>query len=338
VIPAAVLVALMIRVTRSLSPQRSVAASLVTWGGTVLAPLSALLFGHVLAATMLYAAFYLLWRSPDWRASLGAGLLSGITVATEYTAALGVIVLLAWLLIKRRDRVRWFLVGGLGPAVLLAAYNYFAFGSPLVLSYQFNAFHEVVENARPLLHMFAGVETKDAVALFLGGRGLLIATPIVVIAVIGLVGIIRSHRDRLLGGVGLAMVGIFIAIPLLWENPWGGDSPGPRYLAAALPFLAPGVAYAWERWRIVTRFAAVWSCLAMALATLTSPTGIPADAPSGVDVWIGWALEGRWVRTIPEWVLHNQGLGRTTYLLAVVATAIALRMASWNRGLAMTPP
>jgi uncharacterized membrane protein len=213
---------------------------------------------------------------------------------------------------------------------MLVIYNTIAFGSPLTLSYQFNAFHDVVDSARPLLHMFAGVDFDNTVALLISGRGILVATPIVAVAVVGLVAMVRSRQYRRLGTICLSMFVVFVSIPLLWENPWGGDSPGPRYLASALPFLAPGVAYAWDRRRLITAVAAGWSCVAMAMATITRPTGIPADSVAGFNVWIGWVVSGQWAPTIPG-LVFGEPWGRAVYLTASIASLLALRLAVRRR-------
>ncbi|CAN5899197.1 hypothetical protein BH23ACT5_BH23ACT5_10550 [soil metagenome] len=320
VLPAAVLVAMMAAVSRAVSHRWAARAAVTAWAGTVLLPLTAVLFGHVLAATCLFAAFVLLMRAERMHHSLLAGALAGAAVVTEYTTALGVVVLVIWLAASHRRRLAWFVTGGLGPAVVLGIYNLLAFGSPWTLSYQFNAFHDVASTARPLLHMFTMPTADNVSQLFLGPRGFLLATPVVLLGVWGLMTLIRRPQHRALGWVALAMFGVFLLIPVFWQNPWGGDSPGPRYMAPAMAFLAPGIAAAWERRRILTSGTAVVSILTMGLATLTNPIAIPPGAPGGLAIWLAFGLHGRWAPTLP-----GLAVGRTAGLVlysTVVAVAV----------------
>jgi hypothetical protein len=104
----------------------------------------------------------------------------------------------------------------------------------------------------------------------------------------------RDPHRRDLAIVGLFMVGLFLLLPMFWGNPWGGDSPGARYLAPALPFLVPGVVYAYERMRILTIGAAAISVATMLAATFTNPVGLSGRSPGGLGFWVDLALEGQW--------------------------------------------
>src|SRR5699024_3383827 len=51
--------------------------------------------------------------------------------------------------------------------------------------------------------------------------------------------------------------------------PWGGDSPGPRYVAPALPFLVLGVARIWRSMSVlISRIVLVVSLTSMILASI----------------------------------------------------------------------
>jgi hypothetical protein len=270
-------------------------AALVIWSGTLLLPMSSLLFGHILSSLFLLSSFIALKRSQSIAGAMVGGVTAGLAVVTEYTALLGVLVLTGWLAIRHGKRLASFLLGGLGPALALAAYNHAAFGSIFHLSYQYSAFTEVTDVARPIFAMFTPRGLRNIVELLFGGRGLLVATPIVAVAVGGLMGLARRdpHR-RDLAIVGLFMVGLFLLLPMFWGNPWGGDSPGARYLAPALPFLVPGVVYAYERMRILTIGAAAISVATMLAATFTNPVGLSGRSPGGLGFWVDLALEGQW--------------------------------------------
>lgn len=294
-IPAAVLVSLMAIVCRQVLGRRGYVAALLTWGGTLLLPFSSALFGHVLASTLVFAAFVVLWKAKQSRWSLlAAGLLGGLAALTEYTLVLGVAVLAVWVLRRRGPKLGWFVAGGLSPLAILLAYNLVAFGSLATFSYQLNAFHGTTDSARPLLHMFTNPSTTNVLSLVFGPRGLVLATPIVLIGVWGLFRLCRDEITKDLGRMGLAMFAVFAALPIFWANPWGGDSPGPRYMIPAMAFLAPGIAMAWREMRTLTIGLGFISCLTMGLATLTNPFAAGGEDPGGISVWIGLALRGEW--------------------------------------------
>ena len=312
-LPAAALVSLMVFVSRDVDERSAVLAGLFTWGGTLLLPFSAALFGHVLAALLLFASFVALRKGragPAW--PFVGGVLAGFAAVTEYSASLGVAVLATWLLVAQRPKIFHFVAGGLSPLLILALYNVFAFGSPFTISYQLNAFHGIADNVRPLFHMFASPSADNFLQLFFGPRGFLMATPIVFVGLLGHFRLIRSGLARDLGGVGMAMFAVFTALPVFWANPWGGDSPGPRYMIPAFAFLAPGVAVALRELPKLTIGTGILSFLTMGLATLTNPfVAGPQDA-GGVGAWIELAREGGWAPSL-------MGLPQTVVAVLVIA-------------------
>jgi hypothetical protein len=68
----------------------------------------------------------------------------------------------------------------------------------------------------------------------------------------------------------------------------------------------------------------------MAMATITNPTGIPADSVAGFNVWIGWVVSGQWAPTIPG-LVFGEPWGRAVYLTASIASLLALRLAVRRR-------
>lgn len=333
-LPAAALVVMMYRRARIVAGNETMALAVVAAGflGTLLLPFSTLLFGHVLAAALLYGAYLLVVGSGSWKRLAMAGLLTGVAVTVEYTAVLGLLVLMAFTSIQHRRRIVAFIVGGLPAAVALALYNNVAFGDPWTLSYQFSAFGEVAETARGVTSMFTRMGLSNTVGLFVDGRGLLVATPVVIIALAG--AIWRSRRGFQPDAVmALAMFGAFILLPLLWANPWGGASPGPRYMAPAMAFMVVPLIWAFRRWRILTLTTIALSVLTMSAATFTDPLILPRDSHEGLGFWLGEVIRGHVVDTLPTmafgpvgWLIH--GLVILLVIWTMVASSKRLNIAA----------
>ena len=58
---------------------------------------------------------------------------------------------------------------------------------------------------------------------------------------------------------------LFVLLSVGYFDPYGGDSPGPRFLVPALPFLALGLVDAFARWPRLTALVTVYSGAAMLL-------------------------------------------------------------------------
>src|SRR5581483_2367432 len=103
--------------------------------------------------------------------------------------------------------------------------------------------------------------------VFVGDRGLLVASPVLVAAAAGLALVARRHRAAALAAAAVAAV--FLLVNCGYFLPYGGISPGPRFLVPALPFLALGLAPAFARRRAATAALAAVSVVAMTAQTLT---------------------------------------------------------------------
>ena len=222
---------------------------------TLAAPLAPTFFEHDAAAALVIGAYALLRRN-----LFLAGLCAGLAVCVSYQTALIALVLLvvaAWR--WRREALR-FVAGLVPPAVALGAYDQVAFGSPFHLSYRYVA-NRYAERQHagffgigyPTLHGIADV--------LVGSRGLLVWSPVCVAAALGLV---LARR-----WVPLVIVGLFVLVDAGYFLPYGGGSPGPRFLAVALPFLALGLPAAVERFRLPTLALAFASAVTMTVQALS---------------------------------------------------------------------
>lgn len=234
--------------------------------GTMLLPFSANLYGHVLGGALGFAAWLVLDQAPPrWSRGAIAGGLASVAVVVEYQLAIVGVVLAAALLVRRHwTSLAGYLVAGLPSAVLVAVYHAAAFGSPFASGYGDKQEHE----GASLLVTGLPRPTTMAAMLF-GSRGLLIFTPVVAVGVVGLVLRWRRTRDEA-AMVALAVVAGFVLLQAGWQNPWGGDGPGPRYVIPMLPFLGLGLGWAWPRTpALVRRWVAGVSVVSMVSATVT---------------------------------------------------------------------
>jgi len=266
-LPAAALLVLMAGAARRVAAAGSDLAAGALAFGTLLLPFAGELYGHVLCTVLAYGA----WRLIDERRNragplLAAGALVGASVATEYPMALvAAILAVAVVVLSGWRALPWFLAGGAPFGIFVAWYHWAAFGDPLTDPYRLKPVHAGASAA-----VTGAPRPGQAVEVLFGSRGLLLFAPVVLV---GLVGLVRQARRGGPARAG-AVVGLatFVALWLLqagWSNPWGGEMPGPRYMIAALPFLAPGVAEVALRARALVRVATAWGVAAMALPLLT---------------------------------------------------------------------
>jgi hypothetical protein len=274
------------------------AVSAATYGlGTIAGALGPSTFGGIAAGALGLGALVLLSRRP-----LVAGLLAGTAVVVEYQAALIVLALLA---LSRRPR---YVLGLVPPLALLGAYDQAAFGAPWRLSYGFVA-NRFAERQREGF-FGVGVPSGDGLWHVLGEpRGLLLLSPVLAFAAAGL-WLWRTREAALCGALAVA----FVLYDAGYFDPYGGTSPGARFVAPALPFLALGLPFAFRRWPLATTLAAVWSVAACTFDALTWAIRNELDFRDG----------------LPATVWSEAGLSRSTgvALVWLAATAASYPLAA----------
>jgi hypothetical protein len=239
--------------------------SLATFAlGTLFAPLAAQNFEHVTAGTFGLAAFLLAWD----RRPLLAGLAAGAAFLVAYEAALIVLIVGLYVALQGTRALAAYVRGALPGVLLLFGYTWVAFGRPWHLSYRYVAGTEAKDQASGLF----GIHLPYVHAIrevFVGSGGLLVVSPVVLAAGFGIVLLGRRNGCRAEAVVCAAVTVAFLFLNCGYYLPYGGISPGPRFLVPCLPFLALGLAPAFAARFRVTAILAALSVIAMTGVVLT---------------------------------------------------------------------
>jgi hypothetical protein len=215
------------------------------------------------------AAFALAWA----RRPFLAGLAVGAALLVAYEASLIALVLAVYVALAGARALARFLLGAVPGAALLAAYNWAAFGAPWRFSYDYI----VGRYARDQAAGFFGIHAPSLHAVgevFVGDGGILLISPLVVAAGYGLVLLARTHLAEAL--VCAAVTVAFVFLDSGYFDPYGGVSPGPRFLIPCLPFLCLGLGPAFARRFALTAALATASVVAMTAVTVSWVNLAPA--------------------------------------------------------------
>jgi hypothetical protein len=276
VLPGLLLALLVWRVSERFEPGYGVAAAVVLGLGTMILPLSTLLFSHVFTTFLAFAAFALMLRERDGPPSallLGlAGLAMGYAVASEYPLFF-VAAVLGLYLLSRRDtltvlgvarRAGAYIAGGVIGILPLLFYNHYAFHSWTHLAYS-----DVPRQQKG----FFGIglpNPKVLATLLTDSRGLLTISPVLVMGAIGTALLYRRGRRA----EALTITGVCLCF-LIYNSgyylPFGGGFMGPRFLTTMLPFLLCPLGIALKRYPGPTLALAAISITTTVIATITHP-------------------------------------------------------------------
>jgi hypothetical protein len=292
-------------------------ATLVTFAlGTIASSVAPSIFDHLPTAALGFAAFVLAWD----RRWLWAGLAAGLALTFEYQAALIVLILGAYVVTSGAPALARYTIGLIPGALLIGAYDWSAFGSPFRTSYS-------ASPTQPTGGL-AGVQFPSlhgSHLVLVGDRGLLVDSPVLLAAALGLV--LLRRRAPLEAIVCAAVSVAFVLLDCGYALPYGGDSPGPRFVVTALPFAAVGLAPAFARLPVFTSVLAALSVVASTAVALTWPAGVNSAHGYGGTVW---RYLGEFVRhgsssAIATWIQPSlfQHLGAGLIGSAAVAFAIA---------------
>jgi hypothetical protein len=317
VLPTGVLLLLLRQAGDTLEPGFGTVAAVTAGLCTLVFPFATLYFDHALSATLGFSAFAVLWRAGDrLRLVALSGLLAGLAVASEYPLVL-VAAALGLYAISEGARLRRAVVYAAGVALgflPLLLYDWWAFGSPLHLSYADAIVrpgvtgHDVLgANVQGLF----GVSTPHrgvAAELLFGYTGLVTLTPVVVAGGIGLLLLWRKgwRREAVLA---VAVVAAFVVYNSGYATPFGGGTPGPRFLIPMLPFLSLGFVAAYRGWP--------WETLALAVPSGLIMLGVTATNPVEATNW-------RWVDRVTDGSFTGAGVAPKLPLAAFALTTVVL--------------
>jgi hypothetical protein len=329
VLPGLLLLLLVWRVSERFEPGYGVATAVILGLGTLVLPLSTLVFSHVFTAFLGFAAFTLMLYERDGPPSatlLGlAGLAMGYAFSSEYPTFF-VAIVLGLFLLSRKDaftplgvarRGGAYVAGGIVGIVPLLLYNHYAFHSWTHLAYsdiprQQQGFFGI---GAPSLRVLA--------TLLLDSRGLLTISPVLIMGAIGTVMLYRRGKRAealTIGGVCLCYLGYNSGYYL----PFGGGFMGPRFLTTMLPFLALPLGLALKRFPGPTIALAAVSITTTVIATITHPLiGYETEAVT----WMRYVSEGYFQPTIASAYGLGRGWGGIWPFLLAGAGAVVL--AAW---------
>jgi hypothetical protein len=331
VLPGLLLLLLVWRLAERLEPGFGAAAAVTLGLGTMVLPLSTLLFSHVFTAFLGFAAFALMLHERAgprrvWPLAV-AGLLMGYAVASEYPLFFVALVLGLYLL-SRRDaltpswvlrRAGAYIVGGAIGIIPLLLYNHYAFHSWTHLAYS---------DVPRQQHGFFGIgapSLKVLATLLLDSRGLFTISPVLIMGAVG-TGLLYRRGQRAealtIGGICLCYVGYNSGYYL----PFGGGFMGPRFLTTMLPFLALPLGLAFKRFPGPTIALAAASLTCTVIASITHPL---VGYETETITWMRYLREGFFQPTIASSYGAGRGwLGISPFLLAAGGGVLLVTLAS----------
>jgi hypothetical protein len=277
--------------------------------GSLFFPNATILYEHNMVGVLLLASFYMLYKTKGaWdvfgdnilhdtthankqnqRYVFLSGLCAGCAAITSYIAAVIVLLLALYLiLISRKRNLLFFGLGLLGPFVLLCMYNIACFGIPFTTNYSYE--NPLFQKQGTVARLFSTPQWEVLLLILCSPfRGLFFYSPVVMLAVPGVVCLFHTKRTRTEAWLILAVFCLFLLFNISFNAWHGGWCIGPRYLVPALPFLMLPAAIAFNRFFKTSCVIAIISIAITVVCTAVDPqppvgNSIIAKVP-GQSVW-----------------------------------------------------
>jgi len=245
-LPSAAAFLILFSLSSSISGSNSPLPAFIYSIGTLALPYSAMFYSHQFCAVLLATAFHILYKNlskpsnPTFTNGFTISFLSAFAFTTEYPAAVpAALLVLVSFFINRVPRHRAGLaIGLIIPVVLLGVYNNAAFGGPFNIGYGYEVnqwFREEMSRG------IGGVSIPNPKVFFnlllAPQRGLFWGQPFLMLAIPGLWIVWRKNRRaRISAAVSAVVILSALLINSGYYEPYGGFSPGPRFLVWSLPF------------------------------------------------------------------------------------------------------
>ena len=231
-----------------------------------LAPYSIVFAGHVPAALCLFAAFMLLIttsglaalagstatlklepaeastpikRRSNWML-FGAGFLVSLSANIDLTLAIFIAAFGVWILFTRWRGLLPYILGAVIPFAISAAINYWAAGTSVPLYFDPKAYDFVGTVLNTTVGGTSGFYSLEfglryTYDMFVGQRGLVSFTPMLIFAFIGMGAAFRQRRQRGLISAVLGGSLVFAAYLILRTDNFGGLAWGTRWFVPLVP-------------------------------------------------------------------------------------------------------
>ncbi|MBJ7458064.1 MAG: hypothetical protein JHD02_02635 [Thermoleophilaceae bacterium] len=342
VLPALAMMFIIRAIGDELAPGYGTLAAWATGAGTLILPFSTLFFSHVISAVMVLGAFALLWRERKAPTHLGlifaAGLLGGFSITTEYPLGLAAVIIGVYALARfglsekgellRRSGA--YAAGGILGVLPLAVYNKLAFGSVTYFSYK-NAIAEQGTSGHAVLGLndggFFGItdpKLSNTFDLLFSAKGLFMLSPVLLMALFGLVLMWRGGRRAEVGVIAAIFIS-YVAYNSGYWLPFGGGSPGPRFLVPVIPFLGLALAPAFKKLPATALALTLPSMLVMATATAT----LPMIGNGDVGIWPRLVqmvnFEQTWINAFG---VDNKWWGILPFVIPLIASLVCVIVAT----------
>lgn len=248
---------------------------------------------------------------------LVAGLCCGFAISSEFTAATAAAGVLALASLVRWQRAVVLALGAVPPLLLIPAYNWVCFDSPLSFGYHNLALAEFQEMNKGLFGITFPPKL-DAVylILFSPARGLFFWTPFFILALFFAPRFF--NQSRAVSAIGISVILLHAIFMAGYYMPSGGSALGPRHLTVILPFLAIFACMGTSRYPRTALVLGYWSLLLTGIGTLIDAMP-PADLANPLSQFYQFRMEqAQFAPTITSFLALDPWVAPAALVCAII--------------------